>query len=105
MENAIRHGGKLTRIGFSVEEDPNGVAIICVDNGTGVPAREKEHIFERTFFKHTGFGLFLSREILSITGIGIRETGVPGEGARFEILVPRGMFRVTLPNTLIERAP
>ncbi len=105
VENAIRHGGKLTHIGFSVEEDPNGVAIICVDNGTGVPAKEKEHIFERTFFKHTGFGLFLSREILSITGIGIRETGVPGEGARFEILVPRGMFRVTLPNTLIERAP
>jgi hypothetical protein len=38
-------------------------------------------------------GLFLSREILGITRIEIEETGVPGKGARFEMLIPRGTFR------------
>jgi len=36
-----------------------------------------------------GLGLFLSREILAITGITITETGEPGNGARFEIAVRR----------------
>jgi hypothetical protein len=39
-------------------------------------------------------GLFLSREILSITGITIRETGEPGNGARFEMLVPKMVWRI-----------
>ena len=38
-------------------------------------------------------GLFLAREILSVTGITIRETGEPGKGARFEISVPKGAYR------------
>jgi signal transduction histidine kinase len=37
--------------------------------------------------------LFLSREILAITGITITGNGVPGKGARFEITVPKGMYR------------
>ncbi|HNQ30521.1 MAG TPA: sensor histidine kinase, partial [Methanolinea sp.] len=49
--------------------------------------------FEKGYGKGTGLGLFLSREILSITGMTIRETGIPGEGARFEIVVPKGMWR------------
>jgi signal transduction histidine kinase len=49
-----------------------------------------ERIFEQGFGKNTGLGLFLSREILAITGITITENGVPGKGARFEITVPRG---------------
>jgi len=39
--------------------------------------------------------LFLSQEILSITGITITETGEPGKGARFEITVPKGAYRFT----------
>jgi len=42
---------------------------------------------------NTGLGLFLSREILAITSITIRETGIPGEGARFEISCPPKAIR------------
>ena len=35
------------------------------------------------------------REILSLTGISIRETGDQGSGARFEILAPKGVYRVS----------
>jgi hypothetical protein len=37
--------------------------------------------------------MFLSQEILAITGMTIRETGEPGKGVRFEITVPKGMCR------------
>jgi PAS domain S-box-containing protein len=94
MDNAVRYGGKITTIRFSVQESGDDHLILCEDDGEGIPAEEKERIFHRGFGKNTGMGLFLAREILSITGITIRETGEPGTGARFEILVPKGEYRV-----------
>jgi PAS domain S-box-containing protein len=94
MENAIRHGETVTTIRFSAQEIGATLRIVCEDDGSGIPADEKEKIFERGFGKNTGLGLFLSREILSITGIEIREAGEPGKGARFEIIVPQGSYRV-----------
>ena len=41
----------------------------------------------------TGLGMSPVREILSLTGITIRETGIPGKGARFEISIPNGEYR------------
>lgn len=93
VENALRHGGNLTRITFRVEVSGDTAWIICEDDGEGVPEQFKEAIFVRKHFKHTGFGLFLSREILGITGLTIRENGEPGNGARFEITIPTGYFR------------
>ena len=66
----------------------------------GVSAEEKKRLFTRGFGKNTGLGLFLSREILAITGItitgiAITGNGVPGKGARFEITVPKGAYRFT----------
>lgn len=34
------------------------------------------------------------REILDTTGITIRETGEPGKGARFEMAVQKGAYRI-----------
>ncbi len=93
MDNAVRYGGKITTIRFSVEEAGDDRLIVCEDDGDGVIAGEKEKIFERGFGKNTGLGLALSREILAITGITIRETGEPGKGARFEMVVPKGSWR------------
>jgi signal transduction histidine kinase len=67
---------------------------VCEDDGNGILAEEKEMIFERGYGKNTGMGLFLAREILDITGITIRETGEPGKGARFEMTVPEGAYRL-----------
>ncbi len=95
MDNAALYGGKITFIRFSVEDDGDDHVIVCEDDGDGIIAQEKEKIFERGFGKNTGLGLALSREILSITGITIKETGVPGKGARFEITVPKDTWRVS----------
>jgi PAS domain S-box-containing protein len=93
MDNAVRYGQKITTIRFSLEEAGENVVIICEDDGDGVPAGEKERIFERGFGKNTGLGLALSREILDITGISFKETGMPGWGARFEMTVPAAASR------------
>ena len=94
MDNSVRYGGKITNIRFSLEDHDGEYIIVCEDDGIGIPTDEKEKIFERGFGQNTGLGLFISREILLITGLDIRETGVPDKGARFEITVPPGSFRI-----------
>jgi PAS domain S-box-containing protein len=94
VDNAVRYGGKITTIRFSAEVHDGNQTVVCEDDGYGIPVEEKEQIFERGFGKNTGLGLTLSREILEITDITIRETGVPGKGARFEISVPEGAWRI-----------
>jgi|GEM_PF-913351 PAS domain S-box-containing protein len=93
INNAIRHGGTLTEVRFMCEESFEELVLVCEDDGVGIPADAKEKIFNRQFFAGSGLGMFVSREILSITGISIRETGTPGKGARFEIRVPKGAYR------------
>ena len=94
VENALRHGKDVSRITFSSVLSGDTITIVCEDNGEGIPKEYKEAIFNRQHFKNTGFGLFLSREILGITGLSIRETGEPGKGGRFEITGPPGYFRI-----------
>ena len=92
-DNTIRHGETATKVNVSVVIDKENIRIIWTDNGVGVPVDKKEMIFQKGYGKNTGFGLFLIREILAITGLTIQETGEPGKGARFEITVPNGKWR------------
>jgi len=94
IDNSIRHGEHVTMIWLTSIPDESGLKIIYEDNGQGIFGKEKEEIFKRGYGRNTGFGLFLSREILNITGMTIRETGTPGKGARFEIRIPFDNFRI-----------
>ena len=95
IENSLRHGVHVTRMSFSFEETNNGAVITYRDNGIGISLEDKDKLFRRGFGKHTGLGLFLSQEILSITGITIKETGEPKKGVCFEIHIPKASYRVT----------
>src|SRR5208337_881033 len=99
IDNAIRYGEHIGIIRFYYQISDEGLALICEDDGIGIPDNEKERIFERGIGRNTGMGLFLTREILLITGITIRETGRPGCGAQFEMLIPNGAFRFVRENT------
>ncbi|WP_321507639.1 PAS domain S-box protein [uncultured Methanoregula sp.] len=94
LDNTLRHGHRVTKISVSYRMSGVGLILLWEDNGEGVAAGYKEKIFERGFGRNNGLGLFLVREILSLTGITIQETGEPGRGARFEIKVPDGAFRI-----------
>ena len=93
LDNSLRHGQRVTEIQVTSHRSGEDLVVVWEDNGVGIPAKDKERIFERGFGKNTGLGMFLAREILSLTGITIRETGDPGNGARFEMMVPIGMWR------------
>jgi PAS domain S-box-containing protein len=94
IDNSLKYGGEqLSTIRISSHEENNTLVIRYTDDGAGITGEDHAHLFERGYGKHTGFGLFLSREILSITGISITETGTPGIGVQFTIRVPKGMYR------------
>ena len=92
LDNSIRHGGHVTEIRVTCHPEGTALVIAWEDNGVGVRAGKKEQIFRQGVGSNTGLGLFLIREILALTGIEIRETGEPGSGARFEIVVPEGLY-------------
>jgi PAS domain S-box-containing protein len=94
FDNAVKYGGPgISSITISSRQTGEDLLIVVEDDGDGIAEGDKSRLFERGFGKNTGLGLFLSREILAITGIAIRETSEPARGARFEIRVPKGKFR------------
>ena len=94
IDNALRYGGEqMTTLRVKNRDDNCDLVIIVEDDGNGISAGDKRKLFTKGFGKQTGLGLFLSRENLSNTGITITETGEPGKGARFEMLVPKGAYR------------
>ncbi|KKH92553.1 histidine kinase [Methanosarcina sp. 1.H.T.1A.1] len=93
FDNARNHGDHVSEIDVSSHIVGESVVIEVTDNGIGVSPVMKELIFEKSVGRNTGLGLFLVRGILSITGLEIHETGIEGEGARFEISVPPGNWR------------
>ena len=95
IDNALRHGGtRLTRIRFSGSITPDGYILACEDNGIGIIKKDKAAIFRRVIAEDTKIGLFLMQEILALTMITIRENGEPERGARFELTVPSGAYRI-----------
>ncbi|MDD4299249.1 MAG: PAS domain S-box protein [Methanomicrobium sp.] len=94
IDNSIRHGGeKLSGIRFYSKKDGKNLKLIYEDDGLGISAEDKDRIFLKGYGKNTGYGLFLIKHVLSMTDLGIIESGKHGEGVRFEIAVPENRYR------------
>lgn len=94
VDNAVRHGKTTRKVVVSYRETPEGAEIYVEDDGEGIPQARKEEIFEYDSGKHAGLGLFVCRQIASVTGMTIVETGREGSGARFVIRVPKDNYRI-----------
>ncbi len=95
FENSVKHGDHVTLIRVWHTVTPEGAIIFFEDDGAGIPEEKKEQIFSRIEGTSASRGsLIFVREILDITGITIIENGEPGKGARFEIAVPNGAYRM-----------
>ncbi|MGA2912488.1 MAG: PAS domain S-box protein [Methanoregula sp.] len=103
VANAVEHGNQVSVVRLSTTELPDCLVIQIEDDGIGIPPHDKETIFRKGFGKNTGLGLFLSREILSITNITIKESGEFQHGARFEMCVPKGIYRFSKKTVTNER--
>jgi PAS domain S-box-containing protein len=93
MDNTLRYGKTVSVITVSCAKHEDELVITYTDSGVGVDPDARPHLFERGYGKHTGLGLFFTREVLGITGLTIAETGTSGKGVRFDITVPEGEYR------------
>ena len=88
-----QYGEKVTKIDVSNFCTGAELIITIADNGTGISPENKPKLFEWRAGNEKTLGLFLAQKILSSTGITIRETGEFKKGTRFEIIVPKDIFR------------
>ena len=92
IDNSIRHGGLVTTVRFFIEKRNDRDVLVCSDDGFGIALEMKKNLFMRGCGSDHGLGLYLSREILAITGITITEEGTRGYGAKFVMtFLPNGM--------------
>lgn len=94
ISNAYNHAEGMKNLKISGKPAGDDAFLVTIaDDGEGVPEDKKKLIFRQGHGKNHGYGLFLVKEILALTGIKIRETGVYGEGAVFGIEIPSGSWR------------
>lgn len=96
MDNSLRHGGKVTKIKIFAKQEKDELVLVYEDDGAGLTSADRKYLFEKGHGKNTGLGLFLCKEVLQLTGIGIEERKTLGKGVRFEIRVPPDHYRPVL---------
>ena len=94
LDNSIQHGERVTKIQISFYKQSSNLVVVWEDNGVGIAADHKNSIFG-IGWRPKGLGLFFIRKYLFVADMTIIETGEPGKGARFEIMVPEGMWHIT----------
>ncbi len=94
FSNSIRHGVHVSEIRVSTQEHPDSLDLIIEDDGVGIAPDQKGRIFD--FMTPAGIphGLSIARRILEAEQIKIEETGRHGEGARFVLRFPTGLYMV-----------
>lgn len=93
-EDSFYSGGDVRNVIVTYHEKSDGLDLIIENDGSGIPADEKQRIFEYDACGHGGIGFFISRQILGVTGITIAETGTEGKGARFVLHIPLKGYRI-----------
>ena len=96
VDNAVRHGGGLARVGLRVADDE--LALEVDDEGAGVPLDERELIFDRFArgrassmrggSEGTGLGLALVGQHVQAHRGTVEVLDRPGGGARFRVVIP-----------------
>lgn len=89
--DAMPDGG-LLRLGLGVDGEGD-VVVRVADSGTGIPAEERERIFDpfvtsKPAGEGSGLGLAVAQGIVTDHGGAIDVESPPGEGTEFRILLP-----------------
>jgi signal transduction histidine kinase len=91
LSNAFRWTPDGGRVDLQLGAENGVVSVAVEDSGPGITPDEQERIF-RPFWTRdgtgTGLGLAIARELAAAHGGRIQLESVPGEGARFELVLP-----------------
>lgn len=91
IDNSLKHGKTISKLrAYYLIEKRGDLKIIYEDNGVGIPYAEKQNIFKEGYSTYggTGYGLYLIKKLTEVYGWTINETGEPGKGAQFIIVIP-----------------
>ena len=98
LDNAIKYTPAGGRVTVHAVKEHSGTRIEIVDTGIGIPPEALPHVFERFYradpardksIEGVGLGLSLVKWIIQEHGGSIEAASIPGNGARFTILLPQ----------------
>ncbi len=95
LTNALKYGaGKPVHLRLSGDEAH--VRIVVEDSGIGIAPEHLSHIFERfgravseRHYGGLGLGLYITRQLVQAHGGEVHVHSTPGQGSRFEVVLPR----------------
>jgi signal transduction histidine kinase len=91
VANAFRWTPDGGRVSLALAQDNGTISVSVADTGPGITPTEQERIF-RPFWSRdgggTGLGLAIARELAVALGGRIELESEPGEGSRFDLLLP-----------------
>ena len=110
INNAIKYSphGREIEVGCQVSaENPDEALIWVRDHGIGIPANERQLIFQRfhrasnldTSMSGLGIGLYLVKELVTRHGGSIRDESEEGEGSTFYVTLPLNKERILKKRT------
>jgi PAS domain S-box-containing protein len=90
IDDSLKYGEKLTQIRIRYEKSENQLKLVYEDDGVGISQDAKPKLFSEgyTTGKGSGYGLYLIRRMMEVYGWAIQETGNPGNGVCFTIVIP-----------------
>lgn len=95
VENAIRYAGAGS-VRVEIKPEAGAVEIVVDDSGPGIPAAERERVFDRfyrlpgTESHGSGLGLSIVRRIAELHGATVSLEDAPTGGLRVRARLPRG---------------
>lgn len=114
IDNAIKYSPDGGEPSVEVHANVDGVTVRVSDRGIGIPAGEVSRIFDRFSrasnarkmrISGTGFGLFLTKQLVRLHGGTIAVESEEGRGSTFIVTLPRHVDRRAAPRTIVVLDP
>jgi two-component system, sensor histidine kinase and response regulator len=114
IDNAIKYSPNGTEPVVSIAGEADDVTVRVHDRGIGIPAAELSTVFDRFSrgsnarklrISGTGFGLFLTKQLVQLHGGTIAVESREFEGSTFIVTLPRRVRRETAPRTIVVLDP
>lgn len=97
LSNALTHAPAGSLVQIEVREEADAALWTIEDEGPGVPAEARGQLFDMFYSKRphgVGLGLALVEQIVRAHGGEVRVVSPPGQGAKFEVKLPRAAHPV-----------
>ena len=113
LSNAFKFTNRGGEVAVQLEAVSAGARVRVKDTGSGIPADQLPHVFDRfyqaeaggSYAGGSGVGLALSKELVELHGGRIRVVSEPGFGSEFTIELPEGQADADAPERADGRVP